>query len=496
MAIRRHFGTKGFIICTVLLGSLSIPNETSFGQELNLPDSDLKIIIQDNSKTEIMTGEDFNDWVKGEYWSEDMMWAISQGLIKGYQDQVHPQNKKKGKGNWLNPYGKLTEAQMITVMFRYEKPQELANIKTKDKNFWASDVYQMAEKYKLPVKGSLKNKKVVDRGVTRGDLARSLATLHTGRNVSTKEAVQFMYDLGLSNGKTGKKTYADFGVDDNLVRAHIVTFMKRYDDFKQTGKDYKPKEEVKKDPPKTDSTKYKRPTKTNKAMSLYYGKSTYDGTAKSSYDDRMKNGKINVYHGTHTYGSKNQKEYDKVMDIVYEALEGYDKVQLSSYEDTTKHYQEYLNGANDIIRDRSNPKYRNTRNMDLLNAEKIFGPMLSLGVDKKKVEEVRKLWVIATNLQLKAKDPKDGSPESAYDALVRGLVDCDAYSNTIIAFFDAAGYNTMILGYPGVHAIPVVEIDGFWYNIESSPNPIDIKKVMHDSNWKIVTPPTNGKKLK
>lgn len=176
----------------------------------------------------------FTDYQSGEYWSENMLWAIDQGLISGY---TNVKNKTTGKyENLLRPQDKLTEAQFLAVMFRYTNKDELAKTKPADPNYWASTAYQLAEKYKLPTNATLTNRKSASVAITRGKMAQILASKHFNKYVSERSAVQFMYDAGLSSGyldKDGRtpKTYESYGANEILLRAHIVTFMKNYDTY-------------------------------------------------------------------------------------------------------------------------------------------------------------------------------------------------------------------------------------------------------------------------
>nr|WP_302053274.1 hypothetical protein [Bacillus sp. FJAT-29790] len=66
-------------------------------------------------------------------------------------------------------------------------------------------------------------------------MAQIFATLHFNTKVSEREAIQWMYDIGLSTGyadASGKypKTYESFRPSEELKRAQIVSFVKRYDD--------------------------------------------------------------------------------------------------------------------------------------------------------------------------------------------------------------------------------------------------------------------------
>lgn len=175
----------------------------------------------------------YDDFEANEYWSTNMMWAIEKKLINGYLDVKNPNTGEIE--SLIKPYNQLSESQFLTIMFRYMYPDELNSTKPST-DFWASTLYQMAEKYNLPTKGLLKNQSPAGKVIKRGTMAEILATLHFKRKVTSSEAVQFMYDSGLSNGYPNvngeyPKTYESFGPNDELKRAHIVTFVKRYDDY-------------------------------------------------------------------------------------------------------------------------------------------------------------------------------------------------------------------------------------------------------------------------
>lgn len=176
--------------------------------------------------------QSYNDYEDKQYWSEHMIWSIEEGLIKGYINQKHPTTGKVG--NWLNPYGTLTESQFLTILFRYKYPDEFDRTRATT-DFWASIPYQLAAKYNLPTKGSLKNHAPASQAITRGTMAKIFASLHFKKQVSEREAIQWMYDNGISTGyadASGKypKTYESFQPNGELKRAQIVSFVKRYDD--------------------------------------------------------------------------------------------------------------------------------------------------------------------------------------------------------------------------------------------------------------------------
>lgn len=166
----------------------------------------------------------FADYKADQYWAEDFQWAVNRGIINGYQNVYNPTTKKYE--NLLKPYTNLTENQMLSVLLRYFKPDELAS--TKPKTSWVADVnYQLATKYGLPVNGANTASKqaLANKDITRGNFARILASMHHGRTVSQKEAIQFLRDYGLTTAKTDK----DFMPTSSLTRAHAVAFFHRYE---------------------------------------------------------------------------------------------------------------------------------------------------------------------------------------------------------------------------------------------------------------------------
>lgn len=166
----------------------------------------------------------FADYNANQYWAEDFQWAVNRGIINGYQNVYNPVTKKYE--NLLKPNTNLTENQMLSVLLRYFKPDELAS--TKPKTSWVADVnYQLATKYGLPVNGANTASKqaLANKDITRGNFARILASMHYGRTVSQPVAIQFLRDYGLTTAKTDR----DFMPTSSLTRAHAVAFFHRYE---------------------------------------------------------------------------------------------------------------------------------------------------------------------------------------------------------------------------------------------------------------------------
>ncbi|WP_346234893.1 CAP domain-containing protein [Lysinibacillus telephonicus] len=175
-----------------------------------------------------VTGKDYADFKPDQYWANDMLWAIENKLIQGYKNV---KNTKTGKyENLLKPNAPLTEYQFLVMFFRYSMPSYVAS-----KGATMDVVYQLAKDYNLPTKGKVGAFTGANDTITRGRVAQILATFYNHKVVSQRDAVTFMYNAKISTGyDSNNKTYENFGVNDPLKRAHIVSFLRNYDKFKQT----------------------------------------------------------------------------------------------------------------------------------------------------------------------------------------------------------------------------------------------------------------------
>ncbi|RYI27896.1 hypothetical protein EVU96_15680 [Bacillus infantis] len=160
----------------------------------------------------IKTGElgadltDYKDYKENQYWSEAFRWAVGEGIIQGYN-------------HLLKPNAAIKETEYLKVFFRHKLGSAF-----KDES--QSNVYALAKEYKLPV-GAKPN-----AALSRGAAAVLLAKSYAKKDLTTAEAVAWLYKEGIINGYPGKdgkadKTLKSYKPDAAMSRAHLVTMLHR-----------------------------------------------------------------------------------------------------------------------------------------------------------------------------------------------------------------------------------------------------------------------------
>lgn len=275
---------------------------------------------QEVQQIQKLSASQYKDYDGNAYWAKDMKWAVDQGLITGYQNQKHPTQPAKGVGNWIDPYGNLTEYQMLNVMLRYKDGANFESAKTTMKDKTASNFayveYHLAKEHGIMTKGSTTNATPAKQQVTRGQMAQSLVSMHYGKEVTLKQAVDFMYANGLSTGVNASKgqTLDNFGSNTKLSRAHIVAFMGRYNDAVKAGSI----KDTLNTGTSTGGIETPTPPVVNGGSSENPAPPSFEHT---KYDYSNLHGKfdtskkftqngIKVSYKNHTYNTKSQAEYD------------------------------------------------------------------------------------------------------------------------------------------------------------------------------------------
>lgn len=185
--------------------------------------------------------------------------------------------------------------------------------------------------------------------------------------------------------------------------------------------------------------------------------------------------KITVRYGNHTYGCKNQAEYDAVMKKVDEVLKNFDSLPLSNNEYMeasavdVQAREDVLNGKFNLAVEHVNIDYNNIPN-DVgarMSFWGVFHEMVENGVPVSVMKDVIRIGALSNKLRSGLPLGVNGAPNSAYDVLFNKVSDCDAYSQLTSALYDSMGYNTAVVGVKN-HSDPAVEINGKWFRLTGS----------------------------
>lgn len=144
------------------------------------------------------------------HWAYDtIQWAVEKGVTKGYQDGT------------FQPNNLITEAEFLAILLNIFPNVKLTNLASSQ--HWADKFYEHARQYGLPLS------EVRNQPITRGYVARLLSgTL--GFDYNQNRAIEYLYEMGLSTGKTGKKNIEDFEANANMTRAEAIQFLKNLND--------------------------------------------------------------------------------------------------------------------------------------------------------------------------------------------------------------------------------------------------------------------------
>lgn len=160
---------------------------------------------------------DFIDMNKPTWYFETMNWGIQSDVITGYtEDGVHK----------LKPEQVVNEEEFLTMLIRFfpNSKDELSNLEQKnDTSHWSDHSYDIAKLFNIAITGAADNK-LREKPVNRGQVAVMIAGA-LGKNYDVDGAVTFLYDSGLSEGRSSK-TIEGYEPNGILTRAEAVNFLK------------------------------------------------------------------------------------------------------------------------------------------------------------------------------------------------------------------------------------------------------------------------------
>jgi hypothetical protein len=143
--------------------------------------------------------------IPNNFWGNaNIQWAIDNKVVDGYPDGTFKPNQAVNQNEFV--------AMLIRALQPDFKP-------TTEPSNWATPFMAYATKKGWRVTST-------DRSLSRGMVAQIL-TNATGKNYNVEDSIQYLLDLGLTEGKTAKSVEG-FKKGDSLSRAEAVTFIQRF----------------------------------------------------------------------------------------------------------------------------------------------------------------------------------------------------------------------------------------------------------------------------
>ena len=175
----------------------------------------LLTIVIFTSETHTDAKQTFKDVSTTNSFYQDIEWAVSKGLLKGYSDGT------------FKPANYLTEAQFAKIFTRYSDPSILEDIDAAEET---TTVYDYLSKNDI-ILGGHSNKNAMNQNFTRIQVAKVFYQYVEGKTAtSNTAAIDWMYEKGLTTGKgVSSDKYTDFGSNDALKRSQISAFFSRLD---------------------------------------------------------------------------------------------------------------------------------------------------------------------------------------------------------------------------------------------------------------------------
>jgi len=142
-----------------------------------------------------------------DYWAyPDIQWAVDHQVVNGYPDGTFKPNRSVSQSEWF------------AMLIRAYHPADLSD--NLNSSQWDASYQDYAAKLGWTLT-------VPDRNVLkRGDIAVYLAEA-SGKHYDSDDAIQYILDIGLSEGKSSKSIIG-FGKNDVVTRSEAITFIKRF----------------------------------------------------------------------------------------------------------------------------------------------------------------------------------------------------------------------------------------------------------------------------
>jgi hypothetical protein len=146
------------------------------------------------------------------FWGyQNVQWAIDNKIVDGYSDGTFKPNQN------------VLQSEFLAMLIRAYQPSDF--VQTSDDGKWSTPylLYAFKMGWKVVTPAPVDDYGVVS--LTRGMVAQYIANAN-GKNYNMDDSIQYLLDLGISEGKT-EKSIEGFKKDDEITRAEALTFIKR-----------------------------------------------------------------------------------------------------------------------------------------------------------------------------------------------------------------------------------------------------------------------------
>jgi hypothetical protein len=169
----------------------------------------LSLVVSSMFAFNVASAASFRD-VQNHWGKDAIQWAVDKGIVKGYSDGT------------FKPDHTVTEAEFLVMLIRLF-PNSKAEVDqlTFPTQSWSGPYYEEAKKFNIPVNGG----SLRDLPITRGLVAQLIAGAY-GKNYDTKGAIAYLFEQGLSKGRTAM-TYKGYDASGFLTRAEAVVFLEK-----------------------------------------------------------------------------------------------------------------------------------------------------------------------------------------------------------------------------------------------------------------------------
>ncbi|NRF95961.1 S-layer homology domain-containing protein [Paenibacillus frigoriresistens] len=148
----------------------------------------------------------FSD-VSRDYWAySNIQWAMNHNVINGYPDGTFKPNQVVSQSEWF------------AMLIRAFQPSDFKN--DSKSSGWDASYQDYAAKIGLTSIVSDKSR------LTRGNIAEYL-TEASGKHYNTDDSIQYILDIGLSEGKSSKSV-SGFKKNDFVTRSEAITFIEGF----------------------------------------------------------------------------------------------------------------------------------------------------------------------------------------------------------------------------------------------------------------------------